>query len=214
MKKILFVCKANVERSATAEAFAKKYIKEHNLPIEVSSAGVYVDHIAKIMGEKDIHDNLLPNCLKIFILELALQNNIFSNEQEKQLRYLLNGNFNQVEINRLYIFAKKVATARMEHFYLPLLKKLEIKYPLHEQVVPRNYDYVIPMLEDEKIEVEKAFWGTGLKPKIVLFHEFIGIEEECPIAVTANGIETYQKLYQYMKKHVPILLDKILKHNL
>ncbi len=174
MIKILFVCKANIERSATAEAFANKFIVENSLPIEVSSAGVYVDHIAKIIGGEDINDNILPNSVKVFILELALKNNIFSHEQEKEVKYLLReGNFEQRGINKLYIFAKKVATARMEHFFLPLLKEkgLSVKYPLQEHLVPKDYDYVIPMLEDEKIEVEKAYWGTGLNPKIKLFHE-------------------------------------------
>ena len=117
MKKtrIIFVCKGNEERSPTAEAFAKEFIKANDLQdqIEVCSRGVYVDPIQRILKTEDINDTFLPNLLKVFITETALENNIFSPDQAAKFKHLLTkGNFDQVELNKLYLFAKIEATKR------------------------------------------------------------------------------------------------------
>lgn len=40
MKSILFVCSGNIFRSMSAELFLKKYLKDKNIKIKVSSAGI------------------------------------------------------------------------------------------------------------------------------------------------------------------------------
>ena len=216
MIKIAFVCKANEERSPTAEAFANEFIKKNKLydKIQVSSRGVYVEHIQRILKTEDIHDKFVPNLLKVYVIECALKNGIFNAKQIKKAEYLLTkGNFNQIEINELYLFAKKEAMRRTREIYLPFLEKkgLKVKYYHPEHLMPDDYDYIIPLLQDESFEVEKIFYGTGYTPKIVLFHKFIGIKNECPIVVTSGDLKVYESLYGYMKENVPRLMKKILE---
>ena len=47
MKRVMFVCLGNICRSPIAEGCAKKYIQEHNLQIEASSAGTSSYHIGE-----------------------------------------------------------------------------------------------------------------------------------------------------------------------
>lgn len=64
--KIAFVCNANSTRSQISEAIAKKIVKDHNLDIEVYSAGLnpasYVNPMAiRILEEDQIStENLYP----------------------------------------------------------------------------------------------------------------------------------------------------------
>ena len=66
----LFVCHANMDRSPTAEAVCNRMAREHNLPIEASSAGVSPG------ANRPITKEIAEQADKIFVMEERMKDEI------------------------------------------------------------------------------------------------------------------------------------------
>ena len=207
--KIIGLCSANIERSASFDTAVNYELREQkNKVLEVSSAGLNVE---KILASTS------PLRIQVKILNAGLHYGLVRDEIKEQVEAVVSRGFEQEhtdEIRGLYAQVRPLVhgynlALRNQAFAEEGITDFPTPYGVFDP--SKNFNLVLPMAEKDISKVVAKYETTGIQqPTTMTYGELVGVEQL--VDNVSGGLEGARHKVQYFMDTRKKAVEKMMKY--